>query len=317
MIFKLPFIKKILLTILAAFLFLPIIATAQSASLRQQIAQICSSKKAVVGVSVQEIESGDTLSFNGTHHFPMQSVYKFPLALYILSQVDKGIFSLNQPIFISKKDLHPNTWSPLRDSLPNGGFYLPLAELLRYTVSRSDNNGCDILFRQSGGTQTINHYIHSLGIKNISIKATEAQMHKAWNVQFSNWATPVAMTKLLVLFYRGKILLPVTRNFLLKTMEETSTAPNKIKGLLPAGTVVAHKTGSSDRNKKGIRAADNDAGITSLPDGKHVAITVFVSHSAENDKTNAAIIAEISKAVWDYFIAKHSSYSSRTTLSVR
>lgn len=76
--------KQLRNTILTGILFLPTIVTAQTLSLRQQIAGICESKHAVIGVSIQGIESGDTLSFNGTKHFPMQSVFKFPLALYIL-----------------------------------------------------------------------------------------------------------------------------------------------------------------------------------------------------------------------------------------
>lgn len=309
LIFALQIMKPILNkqlrnTILTGILFLPTIVTAQTLSLRQQIAGICESKHAVIGVSVQGIESGDTLSFNGTKHFPMQSVFKFPLALYILSQVDTGKLSLNQRLFISKKELLPDTWSPLRDSHPDGNFYMTLRDLLQYTISRSDNIGCDILFRLAGGTNKVNDYIHSLGMKNILIKTTEAQMHSAWNVQFSNWATPVDVTNLLVLFYTGKILSPATRDVLLKMMEGTTTGANKIKGLLPRGTVVAHKSGLSDRNKQGIRAADNDAGIVFLPDGKHFVITVFVSQSTENDETNAGIAAEISKAVWDYFTSK-------------
>jgi beta-lactamase class A len=296
--------KQLRNTILTGILFLPAIVTAQTLSLRQQIASICESKHAIIGVCVQGIESGDTLSFNGVKHFPMQSVFKFPMALYILSQVDKGKLSLNQQLFISKKELLPDTWSPLRDSHPGGNFYMTLRDLLQYTIFHIDNNGCDILFRLAGGPDKVNHYIHGLGMKNISIKTTEAQMHSAWNVQFSNWATPVAVTKLLVLFYSGKILSPATRDFLLKMMEETSTGTNKIKGLLPPGTLVAHKSGLSDRNKKGIRAADNDAGIVTLPDGTHFAITIFVAQSSENDETNARITAEISKAAWDHFNAR-------------
>lgn len=179
-----------------------------------------------------------------------------------------------------------------------------LSELLQYTVAQSDNNGCDILFRLSGGPEKVNEYIHKLGIKNIAIVATEHEMHQAWNLQFSNWVTPYAMVKLLGLFYKGDILSSTSRNFLLKTMENTVTGPDKIKGLLPPGTIVTHKTGSSGRNAEGIKAADNDAGIVTLPDGKHFAIAVFITHSSESDEENARITAEISKAAWDYFISK-------------
>ena len=70
---------------------------------------------------------------------------------------------------------------------------------------------------------------------------------------------------------------------------------------LPAGTVIGHKTGSSDRNDKGIKLADNDMGFVLLPDGKRYTIAVFIKNSIESDKANADIIARISKAVYDYY----------------
>ena len=84
-------------------------------------------------------------------------------------------------------------------------------------------------------------------------------------------------------------------------MTETSTGPKRIKGQLPPGTLVAHKTGTSATNEKGITAAVNDIGIVTLPNGTHFVISVFVSNSKENDETNEKIIADITKLAWDYF----------------
>ena len=83
-------------------------------------------------------------------------------------------------------------------------------------------------------------------------------------------------------------------------MVETTTGTNRLKGQLPEGTAVAHKTGTSGREDN-IMAAFNDIGIVTLPNGKHYAIAVFITNSKENDEINAAIIAEISKSVWEYF----------------
>ena len=55
------------------------------------------------------------------------------------------------------------------------------------------------------------------------------------------------------------------KDFLWQTMIDTETGANKLKGMLPAKTVVGHKTGSSDRNADGMKTADNDAGLVILP----------------------------------------------------
>ena len=279
-------------------------SVAQKNQLRNQIKQVISKKKADVGVSVYAIESKDTISVNGDQHYPMQSVFKFHIAMAVLNQVDKGKFSLSQKIHIKKSDLLPHTWSPIREAYPNGEVDLPLSEIIKYTVAKSDNNGCDILMRLLGGPKPINDYIHSLGVKDVAIQANEEEMHKEWNVQFSNWSTPKAITQLLVKFYTENLLSKESFNFLWTTMVETSTGVNRIKGKLPKGTIVGHKTGTSDTNKAGITAAINDMGIVRLPNGKHYAIAVFVCNTKENEATNDKIISDISKLVWDHYTHK-------------
>jgi beta-lactamase class A len=81
-------------------------------------------------------------------------------------------------------------------------------------------------------------------------------------------------------------------------------SPGRLKGLLPEGTIVAHKTGSSGKNESGLAAATNDVGIVTLPNGKHFIIVVFVSDSKADDKTRDNIIAEITRAVWDKYNSK-------------
>ena len=59
-------------------------------------------------------------------------------------------------------------------------------------------------------------------------------------------------------------------------MIATSTGSDKLKGLLPAETIIGHKTGSSDRDSTGMKAGDNDMGFVYLPHGgDHYTIAVF------------------------------------------
>jgi beta-lactamase class A len=275
---------------------------AQSAALQQNIETIIKDKKAEVGVAILGFETPDTILVNNTKHYPMQSVYKFHLALATMHWIDSCNVSLDQKILIRKKDLLPNTWSPIAKKYPNGNIRLTIGELLSYTVSQSDNNGCDILFRLIGGPVKVNNYIHSLGVTDVSITATERQMGKLWDVQFTNWTTPFAAVQLLEKFYRGKILSAKSTTVLRKMMAETSTGPKRIKGNLPPETVVAHKTGSSGADEHGVTAALNDIGIVTLPNGNHFAISVFITYSKEDDNTNEKIIADIARAAWDYYV---------------
>lgn len=268
-------------------------------ALQQQLEVLVKEHKGRVGVAINA--GDDVVRLNNEYHYPMQSVYKFPLALAILKKVDEGTLSLEQKIHISRPEIHKDTWSPMREEYPKGTLDLSVAELLRYSVSMSDNNACDVLFRVAGGPASVNRYIHSIGIQEIQIAATEHEMHQSWPVQYTNWCTPAAMNEILTGFQAGKYLSASGTAFLLKLMTESSNSDKRIKGLLPASVRVAHKTGSSGTNKSGLTAATNDAGIISLPDGRQIFITVFVADATEPYEANEAIIARIAKTVLDHY----------------
>lgn len=273
--------------------------------LKNEIQQLLAGKQAKVGVAVCGPEPEDTLGISEMDYFPMQSVYKFHLGLAVLNQVDKNNMQLDKPVEIQKSELMLDTWSPIVSKFPNENFTLTLSELLHYTVAESDNNACDLLFGLLGGTSKVNAYIHQQGIKTVDILATEREMAQAWPVQYTNRTSPRAAVMLLDKFRRGEILSPASTAFLRNEMIVTPTGSKRLKGLLPAGTCVAHKTGTSGRNSEGIRAATNDIGIVDLPNGKQYCIAVFVSDSKETDAENEYFIARISQMVWEYFQQKY------------
>lgn len=279
-------------------------AYAQTTDFLKEIMQrIIASKNVEVGVAIIGNNGKDTLSINGNQHFPLQSVFKFHIALAVLSQIDKGKFNLNQKIKIEKKDLLPDLYSPIRDEYPNG-VTLTLSKILEYTVSQSDNVGCEVLLRLIGGPGVVEKYCKDHGINDISIKINEEEQQANWDLQFQNWTTPKGANQILEKFYSNKtnLLSKKSHYFIWKVMKETETGQNRIKGQLPRRTIVAHKTGSSGANKEGLTAAVNDIGIVFLPGGQHYFISVFVTNSTENAETNEKIIADISKATWEYFI---------------
>ena len=275
-----------------------------SQSLKKEINQIIKGKNATVGVSVLDFESNKSISINGNKKLPMLSVFKFHIALAVLDQVDQGKLSLDQNIFIKKEELLENTWSPIRENFPEGNFEMTLGELIKYTVAQSDNNGCDILLRLIGGTETVQKFINSKRIKNFQIKADEEKMHQGYEFMYWNWTTTNASNTLLKNFYDGKIVSKSSTDFLMKTMLETNTGANKIVAQLPKGTWVAHKTGSSGKDEKGLTIAENDMGIITLSNGKQYALSVFVSDSIESEVKNTKMVADISKLVFDYFSKK-------------
>jgi beta-lactamase class A len=293
--------KKFIAASLILITFSVSLSHAQKPDLLTRIESIAPESKGIVGVSILNIETGDTVNFNAHSRLVMHSVFKFPIAMTVLHLVDKGKYKLDEKIKIRKGEMAaPNMYSPLRDKYPTGA-EIPLSEVLGYMISQSDNTACDYLLKKIGGPDVVDAYIKSLGVKGIAIKASEAEMAAAWEVQYTNWGKPADLVQLLDILYQGKALSKTSNDFLLKIMTETTTGPNRIKGLLPKDAVVAHKTGTSPTNDAKLTPATNDIGIITLPNGKHLAIAIMVCNSKADEATRDAVIAKIAKAAWDEY----------------
>lgn len=296
-------IMRLLITLLC---LLPTLLCAQNSHLDTLLKQAIKGKKAKVGIAVI-IDGKDTITVNNDIHYPLMSVFKFHQALALAEYMGKQKQSLDTRILIKKSDLKPNTYSPLRDAYPNGGIEMSIADLLKYTLQQSDNNACDILFRYQGGTNAVNNYIHSLGIRDCAITATEDEMHQDLNRCYQNWSTPLAAAELLETFLQKRLFANEYKEFIYQTMVECKTGQDRlIAPLFDKGVTIGHKTGTGDRNAKGQQIGCNDIGFVLLPGGHTYTIAVFVKDSAENDQANSKIIADISQIIYEYVIQSHS-----------
>ena len=123
---------------LHAFLMAIVAATCSTAGLLQEIKSIALLAGGRVGAAVMLVETGKTVSWNGNQHFPMQSVYKLPIAIAILQLVDSGHFQLDQKVQLQERELAPvSVHSPMRDQYPHGGVEFSIRELLRAMIVES------------------------------------------------------------------------------------------------------------------------------------------------------------------------------------
>jgi len=270
--------------------------------LRNKIRAYASNGKCKVGVAIRLLETGDTLCLGDAVLYPMQSVFKFPIAMSLLIAADKGEIDLNQRVHIKKEELK-KTVSALYDKYPDGNIDVPLLEVLSDMVTKSDNNACDIIMKILGGGDRITRDIHRLGVPAFTVKVNEAQMSSEWPLQYLNVCRPSAQIQLLDILLNKPVLSNKNRDLLLEMMHHTFVTPNRIRRFLPAGTPLAHRSGTSS-TKNGLSPATNDVGLITLPNGNHLAIAVFVAESYEEMDARELIIANIAKAAYDEFSSK-------------
>jgi len=281
----------------------------RDAELEAQIAKIAAEAKGKVGVAAVVIETGEAALLNAEGRFPMQSVYKLPIAMAVMEQIWLGELDLDEKIGVSKDDfVRPGMRSPLRDANPNGGEFT-IRELIRLSLVESDGTASDVLIRVAGGPDETQSYLTQIGIRDMKVVNTEKEIGRDWQTQYENWATPMASVELLrSLEADAKNFWPRMldqeysgNEFLLRDMTQSIPGEKRLKGLLGIRhslDKVAHKTGTGG-TRNGITGATNDIGIIYLPNGKHLAIAVFVSDSPADEKTRETVIAKIARVVWD------------------
>lgn len=270
----------------------------QTGDLQKQIEQIAAKAKGRVGVKAVVLESGESVGLNSDAHFPMQSVYKLPIGMAVLQQVDAGKLTLEQKVRVEKSDfVRQGQYSPIRDKNPNGT-ESTVRELLRLSISESDGTASDVLLKLIGGAAAAINFLSEIKVSEINIADSEREIGKDWETQYRNWASPNGSVNLLRALFERKNLSEQSQALILKFMTESTRGAKRLKGLLPNEAAVAHKTGTSGARKE-ITAATNDIGIITLPNKKHLAIAVFVSDSPADETTRERVIAEIAKAVWD------------------
>ena len=263
-----------------------------------QFEKVASAAQGRAGVAVQLLESGETADLHGDEHFPMHSVYKLPIAMAVLQRVDRGELKLDQLVKVEPSDfVRHGMSSSVRDKYP-AGTELTIAELLRYTICESDGSASDVLMKLIGGPGSVMAFLKEIHVPNIQVVNYEKEIGRDWETQYRNWATPKGALALLVALQTQHGVSRESQTLLLKLMTEAIPGAKRLKGELPAGTQVAHKTGTGG-TRNGITSATNDIGLITLPGGRHLAVAAFVSDSAADDDTRDAIIARLAKAAWD------------------
>lgn len=298
-------------------------AYSNDVELEKQIAKIAEQAKGRVGVAAVVLETGPAAFLNADQRFPMQSVYKLPISMAVIDQIRQDKLSLEEKIGVGKDEMvREGQRSPLRDKTPDGGEYT-IRELIRLALVESDGTASDVLMRVAGGPTEIQSFLTDIGVQDLKVINSERELGANWQTQYDNWATPTASIELLRWLHESQIAsgkmefsLPDAGQIcncptveawnyhfddirlIVGQMQDSRTGPKRLKGQLPKGVVVSHKTGTGG-TRNGITSATNDIGIIYLPNGKCLAIAVYISDSSADEKTLDAVIAQIAKACWD------------------
>lgn len=303
------------------------------AAIEAQILRLSELSGGEVGVMARHLETGLTVASKSRDHFPMASTFKIAVAGAVLAQVDAKRLSLDQMVPVDPALIVPS--EGIAEVFPFPGISLSVRNLIETMMTKSDNTATDLLTRLAGGPGAVTAWVRSVGVEDLRVDGDTAGIigrfymvppgeavvpyvtkalaadpgledrASAPDAKYGDdprdTTTPEAMVKLLSRIVDDHVLSAGSTDVLLGAMERCSTGPKRIKGMLPAATVVKHKTGT-------LGASVNDTGVIYLPGGAgRVAIAVYVKKSKLPEEARERAIAEISRSIYDYMLIESAS----------
>jgi beta-lactamase class A len=295
---------------------------------------VSSAQSGTVGVGIVHLETGRSVGFNEKELYPMASVVKVPIALKLLNDIDRGALTLDRELELGPEDFQPGS-GKLGRTIPRTGVKMTVSDLIELMMTESDNSATDRLLMLAGGPQAVTDYIKSLGVGGVRVdrsirqllgehagmapsdvpeigerfgpreygaklRAVPRDVRDAARLNYQadprDTSTPLEMSLLLAQLAQGKIATPASTEYLLGVITRTRTGVHRLKGMLPPGTIIGHKTGT-------VGSSTNDVGIITLPEyAGRIAISVFIKGSNDAGAERERIIAHISRAAYDYFL---------------
>ncbi len=300
-------------------------------ALERELARLGMLSGGTMGIAAIHLESGRSAWLNADESFPMASTYKVPIAARLLDMVDNGALSLSDRVDIGIEEYAPGS-GVIAKLLDDPGLSVSIHNLLEIMLLISDNTATDRLLDTVGGGNAVTAHMNSLGVEGIRVdrptirligdwlgiedmpsaagkrwedyeelvdelpKGQREQAARNFEADPRDTSTPRGMATLLEKIWRGDALSKSSGELLIDIMERCETGTARLKGLLPEGTVVAHKTGTIGRTT-------NDVGVISLPDeAGHVIVVAFIKNSDLDGPVRERAIAEAARAVHDYFL---------------
>jgi beta-lactamase class A len=279
----------------------------EDAQLSARLATICERAGGTVGVAVTHVETNRTVAVGGARQLPLYSVFKLPLAVAVLKDVEENHLRLEQKVRVTPEEVVPG-WEG-NSALWRKPVERSVRELLELSIMRSDNTSSDKLLQLVGGPAAVTRRMRALGLSGInigfSVRDSVAQGGKR------NTGAASDLAHLLARLQKGEVLQPPQLTLLLGFMEQTTTGARRLRGDLPPGTPVADKTGTGESG-----SSTNDVGIITLPVGKgHLAMAVLVSGSKLSTEEQEKLIAELARAAYDAHVSRTASASGKSVSS--
>jgi len=245
---------------------------------------------AVIGLhSVSLADSEVSFSLNSDEVFPAASIIKVPVLLEFYRQVEEGTLDLGEVRPLRGEDKAGG--SGVLQHLGAGSTTLALEDYARLMINLSDNTATNVVI-DLVGMGSVNRLLERLGLQ-VTRLTRKMQAKDVDPDKVENLSTPIELTRLMGMIYRGKGLSEYVCGKALDTMKLYKTGV--IRDAVPAGIALADKSGW-------MGGVECDTGVVYLP--SPYAVTVMAKNVPAWDRGGLEAketMREIAAAVHEYY----------------
>ncbi len=284
-----------------AFAPLLLVAAADPAhqDLKARLTPLARAHKGRVAIAVKNLETGASYFLNADEVMPTASLIKVAVMIEAYRQADEGKLNLADPVTLRTADKVPGS-GILREHFSDGATF-PLRDAVRLMMAFSDNTATNLVLDRVG-LAAVNKRMADWGfphtrIHHKSFRGDTTSIDPEGTRRFGLGATTAReMMGLMEQLQTGERNRPAIKQTLLGHLRR-NTDRDKFPRLLPPGTLLMHKDGSTEQVR-------TDAGILYTPGG----VVVLCVLSADNedrrfhpDNAGNLLCARVAREVYDCF----------------
>jgi beta-lactamase class A len=267
-------------------------------TLEARLTPLAKAHKGKVAVAVKNLKTGEEFYLHADEPMPTASLIKLPIMVETYQQAAEGKVKLDAKLTLAKADKVQGS-GILTQHFSDGATF-PLKDAVRLMIVYSDNTATNMVIDQVGLPSTTAR-MQKLGLKNTKLNAKVFRADTRLDQEFGKMyglgsTTANEMVQLLELIEQGKVVTPEACKEMLGHLKACDDR-EKMTRFLPAGVVVAHKTGS-------VNATKTDAGIIYTRSGP-VALCVLTNENEDQrwvaDNAAQVLIGKIAREVYDHF----------------
>lgn len=245
-----------------------------------------------LGVAIMDAAGERVLAWRGEERFLYCSTFKLFLAAATLQRIGAGTEQLDRPVPVTAADItfHAPTTEPAVGST------LTVEQLCQGMVELSDNPAANLLIRAMGGLEAWRAWYRTIGDTVTRVDRLEPGLNVADGDKDTTTPLQAAQNIARLLTASDRALSPDAASLLERWLKDSPTGADRIKGGVPNGFQVAHKTGTSGRGHA------NDIGLIWPVSGPPMPIAVYYDapdapDGAARDRIIAAATAEALEAL--------------------